>query len=137
MLRNLFLFAVLGLSIFSLVSVLPNSAPSKIVIIKQTRMAPPKVINATVTAYTNCPSETNEDKLTATMKEPKAGWTVAVSHDLRGWLGGRIFILGIGVRKVEDLMNSRWTKKVDVLMPTKEKALEFGAQEKKVVYLGL
>jgi len=98
---------------------------------------PPKEVVCKITAYTNSPEETNEDSLTATMVEPTPGKTVAVSRDLISWLGGRIYIPGIGVRHVEDLMASRWTKKIDLLMPTKEKAQAFGVQEKRVIFLGL
>jgi len=99
---------------------------------------PPKVVTCTITAYTTSEDETDSTpNLTATMVEPTCGWTVAVSRDLITWLGGRVYIPGRGVRKVEDLMAPRWHLRIDILMPTKEMALEFGVKKKKVIFLGI
>lgn len=90
-----------------------------------------------ITAYTNHPKETNSDNHnTATMEKPVVGWSCAVSRDLIHWLGGRIYIEGIGVRYVNDLMNKRFEKSVDLSMGKVKEAKEFGRQEHQVIFLG-
>lgn len=90
----------------------------------------------TVTAYTATPEECNNDPFhTALMTRPSPGRTVAVSWDLMDWLGKEVYIEGIGVRKVEDLMHPRWTNRIDIMVPYVEDAQEFGVQERQVVLL--
>lgn len=90
-----------------------------------------------VTAYTNRVKECNSDnKRTAILEKPIAGWTCAVSQDLLHWLGGRVYIKGVGVRRVNDLMNARYTKSVDVYYGKVKDAKAFGKQIRMVVYLG-
>lgn len=52
-------------------------------------------------------SDSNPNR-TATMQTPIVGWTVAISRDLvkLGWLGKQIYIEGIGIRHVTDIMGS-------------------------------
>jgi len=91
----------------------------------------------TVTAYTNRVSETNSDPgRTAILEAPKAGWTCAVSRDLMHWLGGKVYIEGIGVRRVNDLMNRRFTGSLDLYMGKVKDAVRFGKQRRQVVFLG-
>jgi 3D (Asp-Asp-Asp) domain-containing protein len=93
-------------------------------------------IKTTLTAYTTDKAETNFDNAnTAIMQEPKPGWTVAVSRDLSYLLGKTIYIEGIGVRYVNDLMNKRFKNTIDVLMPTKSSAQKFGVKSGKNVVL--
>jgi len=94
-------------------------------------------LEATVTAYTGRVQETNCDpENTATLEKPVVGWTCAVSRDLMHWLGGCIYIEGIGVRRVNDLMNARFERAVDIFMGDVQQAKEFGRQEKQVIFLG-
>ncbi|MFA7195766.1 MAG: hypothetical protein WC210_08635 [Candidatus Neomarinimicrobiota bacterium] len=94
-------------------------------------------IEATVTAYTNRVKETNHDpEHTATMSKPVPGLTCAVSRDLLHWLGGRIYIEGYGVWQVDDLMNARYERSIDLYMGDVKAAKEFGRQTLQVVYLG-
>ena len=87
-------------------------------------------VNVTLTAYTARPQETNNDPTnTAIMDKPFPGRTVAVSRDLSYLLGKRSYIEGIGVRYVNDLMNKRFTKTIDILMPTVKMARQFGVKE--------
>ena len=80
-----------------------------------------------LSAYTARPEETNEDvENTALMQNPRPGWTVAVSHDLRSWLGKRVYVEGFGVRFVGDLMNARYAKSIDILVADVEEALTIG-----------
>lgn len=90
----------------------------------------------TLTAYTTCPTETNRDNgNTALMQRPVTGWTVAVSQDLSYLLGKVIYIEGVGVRYVNDLMNSRFKNMVDVLVPNKSSAMHFGVKKGRQVIL--
>jgi 3D (Asp-Asp-Asp) domain-containing protein len=99
-----------------------------------------RVIHAEVTAYTLSISECNEDlDNTAAMLKPRLGM-VAVSRDLfyDGWVfGKKIYVQGLGIFVVGDLMNQRWEKRIDILFPTKEKANRFGKQTLKVALLNL
>jgi 3D (Asp-Asp-Asp) domain-containing protein len=105
--------------------------------ISQASSLAPKHAVLTVTAFTNRPQETNEDIYTATATIPVVGRTVAVSHDLITWLGGRVYIPGRGVFRVECLMNEHWTMRMDIMMGTVAEAEEWGIQEIQVVYLGI
>ena len=105
--------------------------------ISQASSLAPKYATLTITAYTNRPQETNKCPKTATMELAIPGWTVAVSRDLIHWLGGRVYIEGVGVRRVNDLMNARHEKTLDLLVGTVGDAMEWGKQERMVVYLGL
>jgi len=92
----------------------------------------------TVTAYTPCTEETDQDPtITASMRGVRLG-TVAVSRDLfdAGWtFGMRVYINGHGVFMINDLMNSRHKNRVDIFMWKKERAKRFGSKVVKVVLL--
>lgn len=98
------------------------------------RMAPgPRdVANVTVTAYTASPDECDQDPgRTAIMAKPVPGWTAAVSRDLlwEGWVfGDRVWIEGVGVFEIADVMHPRWTQRIDVLVGTKDQARGFGVR---------
>lgn len=113
----------------------PAPAQTEIKVVYQ---APrPDYVEARVTAYTNAPGETDGDpENTAIMEKPVAGWTCAVSRDLMHWLGGRVYIEGMGVRRVNDLMNERFSERVDVFIGTVKEARAFGVQNRKVIFLG-
>ncbi len=103
--------------------------------IKQTERI--MAIKARVTAYTASRRETDNDpEHTATMERPVPGWTCAVSRDLSHWLGGRVWIEGVGVRRVNDLMNGRFRQRVDVLVGKPGEAASVSADERKVIFLG-
>ena len=70
------------------------------------------------------------------MVKPKPGWTVAVSHDLLWMLGKKVYIKGVGVRFVSDLMNERFTNKIDIMVGKVKEAKEFGVQDLEIVVLG-
>ena len=72
---------------------------------------------------------------TALGTTPVVGKTVAVSRDLSHLLGHRIYIPGWGVKKVEDLMNKRFKSSIDILMPSKKMAMEFGKKSLSLVVL--
>lgn len=83
----------------------------------------------TVTAYSPSSNETdNTPNKTALLQKPVPGWTCAVSRDLMDYLGKRVYIDGLGVRKINDLMNKRYEKRIDLCMGKKE-AIEFGVEK--------
>jgi 3D (Asp-Asp-Asp) domain-containing protein len=94
--------------------------------------------NMMLSAYTNAKNETNEDNTnTAIMENPTVGWSCAVSRDYMHWLGGRVYIKGYGVRYINDLMNERYKKSIDVYVGTKKEAKKIGRKKDiKVVFLG-
>lgn len=89
-----------------------------------------------LTAYTARPEETNNDPTnTAIMELPVPGWTIAVSQDLKFLLGKRVYIEGYGIRRVNDLMNSRYTNRIDILVGTVSEARKIGLQEDVIMIL--
>lgn len=93
-------------------------------------------LTLTATAYSVSRDECNHDlNNTATMETPKPGLHVAVSHDLLWMLGKKVYVEGLGIRKVADLMNKRHKKCIDIMMPSKKMAKNFGKKKLKVVVL--
>ncbi len=86
--------------------------------------------SVTLTAYTARSSECDETPhVTAMMVKPRPGRTIAVSRDLfdDGWTFGRsVYIAGLGVYVIEDLMHKRHTRRIDILMGTVREANKFG-----------
>jgi 3D (Asp-Asp-Asp) domain-containing protein len=94
-------------------------------------------INVYATAYTARVQECDSTPdVTAIMEKPKAGWTIAVSHDLIYLLGKRVYIKGIGVRRVNDLMNERYTKRIDILMDNLKEAKSFNNRKVQLIVIG-
>jgi len=93
-----------------------------------------------VTAYSPTERETDSTPyINASMQRVRAG-TVAVSRDLwgEGWVfGKRVYIEGLGVYEIADLMHVRWKNRVDIFMPKTSWAREFGLQSKAVALLDL
>lgn len=72
---------------------------------------------------------------TYTGVHPKINHTVAVSHDLKSWIGKKVDIEGVGVRYVEDLMSSKYKKSIDIYGPDENWAKLFGRKDLKVTLL--
>ena len=103
-------------------------------IIKYYRDVNTKTLRAT--AYTARVEECDPTpEVTAIMEPPVPGWTVAVSHDLKHWLGKTVYIYGLGVRRVNDLMNVRYENAIDILVGTVPEARRFGVRELEVVVI--
>jgi len=85
-----------------------------------------------VTAYTASEDECDSDpEVTASLRRPRPGGTVAVSRDLfySGWVfGKKVYIEGVGIYEINDLMNARHNCRVDVFMGTKKQAWAFGTK---------
>ena len=89
-----------------------------------------------VSAYTATKGECNDDpENTAIMEIPRPGGTVAVSRDLKYMLGKDVYIAGLGVRRVNDLMGSGYKGRMDIVMGSKEEARVWGVKELMVVVL--
>jgi len=70
-----------------------------------------------VSFYTRSVAETDSTpNQTAIITFARPDFTVAVSHDLKWMLGHYIYIYKKGVFYVEDLMNERYKKRVDILV---------------------
>jgi 3D (Asp-Asp-Asp) domain-containing protein len=83
-----------------------------------------------ITAYSADVNQTDSTPYqTALMERPVVGGTVAVSHDLKQYLGNKVYISGYGVFRVNDLMNRRFTKKIDMFVKDKRTAINFGKKE--------
>ena len=90
--------------------------------------------NCTLTAYSADVRQTNQNPYTtALMERPVVGGTVAVSQDLKKYLGNKIYISGHGVFRVNDLMNKRYERRIDLFVKDKRSALEFGKKENVLV----
>ena len=90
----------------------------------------------TTYAYTASIEECDDDPtITASGCDIYIG-VVAVSHDLhKTWgFGTKLYINGVGMRIVEDLMNRRHKKSIDIYIPEKEDAIEYG-KKKTIVYV--
>jgi 3D (Asp-Asp-Asp) domain-containing protein len=98
---------------------------------------PPQSYKVKVSMYTTSAGQTDSDplmtasgyKLSAT--NPKAHRIIAVSRDLKRLLGfgTRVMVQGIGkwsgVYVIRDVMNARFTKKIDILINPTDKATSF------------
>jgi 3D (Asp-Asp-Asp) domain-containing protein len=82
------------------------------------------VLLVTVTAYTCWHGHP-----TASGVRPTVGM-VAVSHDLEQDLGLRfgdaLYVEGVGCVRFQDRMPRRWKRRVDIFLPSRRAALEFG-----------
>ncbi len=93
---------------------------------------PVDITYVTVTAYTPSVEECDDNpEHTAIMTKPTPG-TIAVSRDLleAGWtFGKRVWIKNHGVFVINDLMNTRHSKQIDIVMFDKKQAVRFGKRE--------
>lgn len=86
------------------------------------------------TAYT--PMGSIGKGITASGTKASPGRTVAVSRDLKHWMHKYVYIKGIGIRKVEDLMPANRRNSIDVVVPDNMTAKEFGVKTLRVTVLG-
>lgn len=97
-----------------------------------------QVRTVTVTAYNPLEDQCDADPyIAASMRKVRLG-TVAVSRDLfdQGWVfGKKIRIEGLGIFEINDLMNKRFTKRVDVFMWDESDAMKFGHKTIKAALL--
>lgn len=91
-------------------------------------------VSVDVTAYTasvdECDSTPNE---TAFLTKPFIG-SIAISRDLldMGWSPGmKVYIYGRGIFVINDLMNKRFKKRIDIFVGTKKQAIKIGKTQTK------
>ena len=98
------------------------------------------VKSLTVTAYSPTKDQCDSDPhITASMLPVKEG-TIAVSRDLfeSGWVFGKtVYIKGLGIFEIRDLMNERYTNRADVFMWQRKDANKFGKKTLTVALLDL
>jgi len=104
----------------------------------QKAMSAPPVRKVTVTAYNPTTDQCDSDPLiAASMRKVRTG-TIAVSRDLfdQGWVFGRkVRIEGIGIFEINDLMNKRFTQRIDIFMWDENQARQFGKKNIKAALL--
>jgi 3D (Asp-Asp-Asp) domain-containing protein len=104
----------------------------------QEALSAPPVRVVTVTAYNPTTDQTDSDPLVAaSMRKVRLG-TIAVSRDLfdQGWVFGRkVRIEGIGIFEINDLMNKRFNKRIDIFMWDESQARQFGKKSIKAALL--
>lgn len=90
------------------------------------------------TAYTACPKETDKDPhITASMTKVRPG-IIAVSRDLfdQGYVfGKKVYIHGVGIYTIADLMNEKHVNRIDVFLGTKKAVKKFGFKQVKISLL--
>lgn len=100
----------------------------------------PNVLTVTVTAYNPVEEQTDSDPLiAASMRKVREG-TVAVSRDLfdQGWVfGKKIRIEGVGIFEINDLMNKRYSKRIDIFMWDENQARSFGKRDIRAALLDI
>lgn len=94
-------------------------------------------IGVEVTAYSSESPETGT--ITASGQKVRRG-IIAVSRDLEAVYGLKfgdlVEIEGVGTFEVQDRMNKRWTKRVDIWFPTERECINFGKQNRTLLILG-
>lgn len=108
-------------------------------LLQKAASAPP-VRTVTVTAYNPTTDQCDSDPLiAASMRKVRSG-TIAVSRDLfdQGWVFGRkVRIEGIGIFEINDLMNKRFTQRIDIFMWDETQARQFGKKNIKAALLSI
>ncbi|WP_319541639.1 hypothetical protein [uncultured Pseudodesulfovibrio sp.] len=103
---------------------------------KAMNMSPVRTV--TVTAYNPTSEQCDADPLiAASMRKVRSG-TIAVSRDLfdQGWVFGRkVRIEGYGIFEINDLMNKRFTQRIDIFMWDEGQARSFGKKNIKAALL--
>jgi len=94
-------------------------------------------IQVEVTAYSSESPETGN--ITASGQRVRRG-IIAVSRDLESVYGLKfgdlVEIEGVGTFEVQDRMNKRWTKRIDIWFPTERECINFGKQNRTLIILG-
>ena len=84
---------------------------------KQTTKGTRTAKHVTVTTYQSKPEQTDSTPHLNALNEPVGPGQCAVSRDLlkEGWtFGRRIYLQGLGVYKISDVMNKRFSARVDI-----------------------
>jgi 3D (Asp-Asp-Asp) domain-containing protein len=93
----------------------------------------------TATAYTAREAETNSEPWITANGRPSRVGGLAVSRDLEVLginLGDMVVIKGMGLFRVEDRMNKRFTNRIDILHANLKAARIFAKQELEIMWIG-
>ncbi len=94
-------------------------------------------VKVIATGYSSSVFETDDTPfITAANTQTREG-IIALSRDLLSRhtpgapfsFGNNVHVSGLGNFVVEDVMNARWTNRIDVWFPTRAQAIEFGVRE--------
>jgi len=91
-------------------------------------------ITVDVTAYSPTKRECDSTPfITASNKRVKEGY-IAVSRDLEAYVGfgDKVFIKGLGIFEVQDRMNRRWKKRIDLFFFDTKQARRFGKKKREM-----
>ena len=141
-----FLFYLWGLLIFLtfFFTVLDDRATKRTVALSQQISALSmeiqkiKPVKVTVTAYSPENRQTDDTPTITAFSTKVKPWTIAVSRDLfnAGWVAGKkVYIEGVGVFVVNDLMHKRKSNHVDIFFWTRDQAIEFGVKKSRAILL--
>ena len=95
----------------------PVATPAPAVSSKQTTKRTRTAKHVTVTTYQSKPEQTDSTPHLNALNEPVGPGQCAVSRDLLkdGWtFGRRVYLQGLGVYKISDVMNKRFSARVDI-----------------------
>jgi 3D (Asp-Asp-Asp) domain-containing protein len=91
------------------------------------------------TAYTARAQECNSQPWVTASGTPSRVGVIAVSRDIEQIgikLGDLVIIKGMGLFRVEDRMNKRWTNRIDILHANLEAARRFAKREVEIMWVG-
>jgi len=95
-------------------------------------------VSVVVTSYNATAEQTDSTpEQTACMVYPSVG-SIAVSRDLfwKGFTcGKKVYIKGLGIFTIKDVMHPRWTNRLDVVTATQKDAYSFGKKNLDVILL--
>lgn len=98
-----------------------------------------RTLPVTLTAYSSTEDQTDDTPYITASNKPVRNGIIAVSHDLMTeWglnFGQRVLIPGHGLYEVQDRMNRRWRKKVDIWQHDREAAKLFGRQRGVLIWM--
>lgn len=100
---------------------------------------PFKTMTVTATAYTAREEECDSQPWVTASGTPSRVGVIAVSRDMEQIgieLGDLVIIKGMGLFRVEDRMNRRWTNRIDILHANLEAARRFAKREVEVMWVG-
>jgi 3D (Asp-Asp-Asp) domain-containing protein len=98
-----------------------------------------RTLPVTLTAYSSTEDQCDDTPHITASNKPVRNGIIAVSHDLMTeWgltFGQRVLIPGHGLFEVQDRMNRRWQKKVDIWHNDREAARLFGRQKGMLLWI--
>jgi len=97
-------------------------------------------LQVTATGYTARKEECDDNPETTANGTPSRVGVIAISRDLEKEiglsLGQFVLIEGYGLFKIEDRMNSRWKRRIDILHGNLKAAQLFGTRKVEIIWIG-